>query len=279
MLKIKNISLKSLWYLIMFGISAFVFVPIISIILGSFKNNREVFTRSPLSLPTEFLIENYTTLFISDIRFGRYFFNSFFVTFLAIILILTLAAFASYGLAKYKFAGNRIILLFFMLGLFLPMRLGTLNIVQIIFKLGLYNNLFALIILYIAAGMPLAVFIITDFIKLLPDELSNAARVDGCSEMGIFFRIILPNIFPALTSVAIFQIIWIWNDFWWPLILIHDNSLRTVPFAAFFFIGQYHIEYGKIYAITSVATLPTIIIYLFLSRYYVKGLLKGAIKG
>ncbi len=114
------------------------------------------------------------------------------------------------------------------------MSLGTINIVQIIFKIGLYDNLFALIILYIAAGMQLSVFIITDFIKMLPNELSNAARVDGCNEMGIFFRIIFPNIFPALTSVAIFQVIWIWNDFWWPLILIRDNSLRTVPFAAFF---------------------------------------------
>ena len=238
----------------------------------------EIFTSEPLSFPSSIRWENFLVLFRSEDSYFTYYRNSIFVAAASIFILLLLSSLCAYALARYRFFLNRIIYLVFVVGLFIPIRLGTINIAQIMIKLHLYDNLFSLVIIYVAIGMPFAIFILTDFMKMIPEELSNAGRIDGCSDVGIFTRIILPLVKPALVTVSVFNMIWIWNDFWFPLILIKGKNLRTVPFAAVKYIGKFGANVGTIYATLTMATIPLLIVYLFLSRFYLQGITGGALK-
>jgi len=137
----------------------------------------------------------------------------------------------------------------------------------------------SLIIVYVAMGIPFGVFILTDFIRFIPEELSNAARIDGCSEPKIFYKIIIPLLRPAMAIVAIINFIPIWNDFWFPLILIRSDNMKTVPLATALLFGQFETDFGLIFSALSMASLPLVIFYLILSRQFGKGLTAGAFKG
>ncbi len=141
------------------------------------------------------------------------------------------------------------------------------------------DNLLSVIIVSIAVGIPFGVFILTDFIRMIPEELSNAARIDGCSETGIFRIVIIPLLKPAIASVAIVNFIPIWNDFWFPLVLLKSDAVKTVPLATALLFGQYQTNYGLVFAVLTMASFPVIIFYLFFSKYFIKGLAAGSIKG
>lgn len=161
----------------------------------------------------------------------------------------------------------------------IPIKISTINIVQIMNSLHLFDNLMALIIINTVMGIPLGIFILTDFIKAVPEELSNAARIDGCSDYGIFFKIMLPLIKPALSMVAIINLLPIWNDFWFPLILIRSDNMKTLPLAVASLFGQYETQWGLVFAALTIASVPLIIFYLILSKQFIKGLSEGAFKG
>jgi len=243
----------------------------------SFKEtNRELY-KSPYGLPKSLFLENFKEVFLGSDYF-IYFRNSLFITLTSILCIVIFSSLAAYVLAKYRFRLDRIVYLFFVIGLFIPIRLGTINLLQIMVKINLYNNLLALIIIYTAIGLPLAVFILTDFIRMIPEELSNSARIDGCSEPGIFYKIIVPMIKPAIVTISIFNSLHIWNDFWFPLIFIKSNNLRPIPLAVAVMLSEYAINYPLVFTVLSIASLPMIIFYLILSRQYVQGITGGALK-
>ena len=154
-------------------------------------------------------------------------------------------------LAKYKFRGNKLIYLYFIIGLVVPIKLGTISILQMMIGLGLYNHIISLIVVFVAMGLPFGVFILTDFIRMIPEELSNSARIDGCSEPVIFSRIIMPLLKPAVATVAIVNFIPVWNDFWFPLILIESDSMKTVPLATALLFGQFETNYGLVFSALS----------------------------
>lgn len=161
----------------------------------------------------------------------------------------------------------------------IPIRLGTINILQIMIKIHLFDNILSLVIVYTAMGIPIGVLILTGFIREVPEELSNAARIDGCSEPQIFYKIIVPLIRPALAAVAIINFMPIFNDFWFPLILIRSDNMKTVPLATALLFGQYETQYGLVFAVLTLASVPAIAFYLILSRQFIKGLSAGALKG
>jgi raffinose/stachyose/melibiose transport system permease protein len=146
-------------------------------------------------------------------------------------------------------------------------------------NISLFDTLSSLIIVFVSMGIPLGVFILYDFIRMIPEELSNSARIDGAGEGAIFRRIVVPLIQPALASVAIVNFIPIWNDFWFPLILIRSNSQRPVPLATAILFGQFETNFGMVFAVLSLASLPVMIFYLVLSQYFIKGITSGAMKG
>jgi len=277
MIKFKNGTVRTLLYVILIIYSISIFSPIFLMIITSLKENREIFTR-PYSLPQSFNLDSYIHLFkISN--YLIYFRNSIIITLTSLLIILALSSLISYVLAKYRFIGSRFLYLYFIAGLIIPIKLGTIGIIRIMLGLHVFDTLAALIIVYVAMGIPFGVFILTDFIRLIPEELSNSARIDGCSEPIIFFRIILPLIRPALAAVAIINFIPIWNDFWFPLLLIRTDNVKTIPLATALLYGQYETNFGLIFSVLVAASLPVIIFYLIMSRQFIKGLAAGALKG
>jgi len=246
-------------------------------LLTSLKGNKEIFT-NPYGLPHIFNLDNYIKL-IKISNYSVYFKNSIIVAVTSIFLILIFSSLASFVIAKYKFTGNRFLYFYFIAGLIIPIKLGTIGILKTMITLHLFDHIASLIIVNVAMGIPFGVFVLTDFIRMIPEELSNSARIDGCSEPKIFYKIILPLIRPALAAVAIINFIPIWNDFWFPLILIRSDHMKTIPLATALLYGQYETNYGLIFAVLSMASLPVIIFYLILSRQFIKGLSSGALKG
>lgn len=273
----KTLVTRSFLYIILSIYAVIVFYPIFLMLLTSLKENKEIFT-NPYGLPHVFTLDGYIKLFkISN--YLVYFKNSIIVTVTSIFFILVFSSLASFVIAKYRFFGNRFIYFYFIAGLIIPIKLGTIGILQTMIKIHLFDNIISLIIVYIAMGIPFGVFILTDFIRMIPEELSNSARIDGCSEPKIFYKIIIPLLRPALAAVAIVNFIPIWNDFWFPLILIRSDSMKTVPLATALLYGQYETNFGLIFSVLSMASLPVIIFYLILARQFIKGLTSGALKG
>jgi raffinose/stachyose/melibiose transport system permease protein len=277
MIKIKDGLLKSLLGIILIIYAVSIFFPILLMLLTSLKGNKEIFT-NPYGLPHIFNLNNYIKL-IKISNYLVYFRNSIIVAVTSIFLILIISSLASFVIAKYRFMGNRFLYFYFIAGLIIPIKLGTIGILKTMITLHLFDNIASLVIVNVAMGIPFGVFVLTDFIRMIPEELSNSARIDGCSEPKIFYKIIVPLIRPALAAVAIINFIPIWNDFWFPLVLIRTDNMKTIPLATALLYGQYETNFGLIFAVLSMASLPVIIFYLILSRQFIKGLTAGALKG
>lgn len=254
-----------------------VLFPIYTMLINSIKPKRDIF-RNPFGLPAEITWDGYAVAW-TDGRFDLYFRNSIFVTLVSLLLVLLLGSLAAYALANWRGRFSGLIYLFFIAGLMVPIRLGTINIFQIIQSMGLTDSIFSLIPVYVAMSMPITVFVLTDFMRAIPSELYDAARVDGASETRIYSSIILPLTRPALATVTIFNLIPIWNDLWFPLIFIRDESQRTVMLGVSLLFGQYQTDWTRILAALTLSAIPLLILYLLMSKQFIKGLTAGAVKG
>jgi len=277
MTTVKKKIAKTGLYIIMITYALTILIPLTIMISTSFKTNAEIFN-NPFGLPESLNFDAYTTLFVIS-NYGRYFLNSIGVTVISLSIAVTVSALASYAISKYQFKYNRVLYAFFVVGLIVPIKLGTIDIMITMLKLSLFDSLLSLIIVYIAMAIPLSVFILYDYIKMIPDELSSAARIDGCSEQGIFARIIVPLVKPGLAAAGIISFIPNWNEFWFPLVLIKSRDNFTIPLATGQLFGQFDTKLNLVFAVLSLASIPVIIIYLLLSNYFVKGLSAGAVKG
>lgn len=249
--------------------------PIFLVINNSFKSRRAIFS-DPYSLPTSetWDLIGYQTV-LAGANFGLYFRNSLTVTIVSLALILLTSAMAAFALSEYRFRGNTLLGLFLAVGIMIPIRLGTVSIIELMVTLGLNDTLWALILVYTATGIPLAVFILSVFLRNVPGELKDAARIDGASEYRVF-RMILPLVRPALGTVAVFNMIPIWNDLWFPLVLASSEKSKTVILGAQVFLGQYVNDWNAVLASLTLSMVPVIILYVIFSRQLVSGLMRGA---
>ncbi len=252
--------------------------PIILILVNSFKSRAAIFG-SPLSLPNEatFSLIGYTSV-LAKANFFLYFANSLIVTVGSLILVLFFGAMAAWALTEYRFRGNAFVGLYMALGIMVPIRLGSVSILKLMVGLSLVNTLPALILVYTAMGLPLAIFILSEFIQQIPREMRDAARIDGASEYRIFWNVILPLIRPAVATVAVFTMVPIWNDLWFPLILAPGKSTQTVTLGVQQFIGQYVTDWNAVLAALSLALAPILVLYVIFSRSLVRGITAGAVK-
>lgn len=252
--------------------------PIVLILINSVKTRSAIFD-NPLALPT---LDTFSMIgfhkVLANTNFLLYFGNSAFVTLGSLFLIVLFGAMAAWALSEYEFPGNRLMALYLAVGIMVPIRLGTVSILELVVKLDLINTLTALILVYTAQGLPLAVMILSEFIKQVPKELKDAARCDGVSEYKIFFQVILPLIRPAIATVAVFTMIPAWNDLWFPLILAPSDQTKTVTLGVQQFIGQYVTDWNSVLAALSLAVIPVLVLYVFFSRQLIRGLTSGAIK-
>ena len=261
--------------LILYGVIAL--FPIVLVIINSFKARKAIFS-SPMSLPTRetFSLVGYSTVW-ERANFDLYFGNSIFITVISIGLILFTGAMAAFALSEYDFRGNTFIGLYMALGIMIPIRLGTIGILRLVVALGLTNTHLALILVYTAQGLPLAIFVLQSFMSQIPRELKEAARVDGASEYRIF-TLILPIVRPAIATVAVFVMIPIWNDLWFPLILAPGESTKTVTLGAQQFLGQFVSDWNAVLSSLTLAMIPVLILYLIFSRQLISGITSGAVK-
>lgn len=268
----------SLVHLALIAYTLVALFPVFLTIINSFKSKQAIFGQ-PLRLPgpSTFSLIGYETV-LKQGDFVTYFENSTIVTVVSIFLVLLLGAMAAFALAEYRFRGNTMMGLYLAIGIMIPIRLGTVALLQGMVATGLVNTLTALILVYTAQGLPLAIFILSEFMRTVSDDLKNAGRIDGLSEYAIFFRLVLPLVRPAMATVAVFTMIPIWNDLWFPLILAPSETTKTVTLGAQLFIGQFVTNWNAVLAALSLAIFPVLVLYVIFSRQLIRGITSGAVK-
>jgi raffinose/stachyose/melibiose transport system permease protein len=263
---------------VLLGYTLIALFPVFVIVINSFKSRKAIFG-DPLALPLpgNFDLVGYETV-LKQGDFFLYFQNSMIVTVVSLFFVLLFGAMAAFALSEYRFRGNTLMGLYLALGIMIPIRLGTVAILEIMVAGGLVNTLTALILVYTAQGLPLAVFILSEFMKTVSEDLKSAGRIDGLSEYAIFFTLVLPLVRPAMATVAVFTMIPIWNDLWFPLILAPAEETKTVTLGAQVFIGQFVTNWNAVLAALSLAIVPVLILYLIFSRQLIRGITAGAVK-
>lgn len=251
-------------------------VAIIPFIYMLFTSFRQVYSLGDLNFRLkDFNINNYRSIF-NNFPFLQYFFNSSFVVILSCFLNIMIASLAGYGFAKKRFPGREIIFFFFLATLMIPGQVTIIPVYVIMNKLDLLNTLTSLILPTIGA---FGVFLMRQFMVSLPDELLEAARIDGCKELSTFFTIVIPLIKPVIISLTIFTFISVWNDFIWPLVVISDKSKATLTLGLSVLQGVYRTNYGLLMAGSVLTFLPPFLLYIFFQKSFIEGIALSGIKG
>ncbi|TPI08695.1 carbohydrate ABC transporter permease [Mesorhizobium sp. B4-1-3] len=250
--------------------------PLFVMVASSFKTNAEIFS-SPLSLPTHFSTANLEKVW-TETNFVRYLANSVGITVASVALILLFSTLAGYAIARYQFRLSSLVLMFFLSGMTVPLKLAIIPLFIQLDTLGLVDSYLGLVLVYVAMGIPSAVFIMTGFLRTLPRELEESARMDGASELRIMWSIMLPLARPALVIVAIQNAVPIWNDFFFPLVLITSDNLKTLPQGLTVFVGEFTTDWGVLFTGLTLAALPITLLYIVLSKQFISGITQGAVK-
>ncbi len=264
-------------HIILLAYTALAMFPIVLTIINSFKKQGDIFSH-PYIVPfgSMFTTIGYDTVFKRAAAL-QYLENSLIVTVISIVITLLFGAMAAFALSEYKFRGNSLLGLYMALGIMIPIRLGTVSIIKLSTTLGLTGTLQGLIFIYIAQNLPLAIFILNQFLREVPTDLKDAARMDGASEYRVF-AMMIPLVRQALFSVTVFTMIPIWNDLWWPLIMAPNEQTRTITLGVQMFTGEFQTNWSSLLAALTLAMLPVLIIYAFSSRQLIRGLMAGAVK-
>ncbi len=251
--------------------------PIVMILMNSFKAKKAIFG-APFAFPTSetFSLIGYETV-TQRAAFSTYFLNSVIVTFVALLLTLLIGAMAAFALSEYDFRGSTLTAIYLSIGIMIPIRLGTVGILRLMVSLQLVNTLWALILIYVAQALPMTVFILSQFMRQVPKDLKDAARIDGASEYQIF-GMILPLVRPALGAIGIFTMIPIWNDLWFPLILAPSTKTATVTLGVQQFLGQFVSDWNAVLSSLTLAMVPILLLYIIFSKQMIRSITAGAIK-
>jgi raffinose/stachyose/melibiose transport system permease protein len=251
--------------------------PVVMIVINSFKTRKGIFG-APFTFPNAetFSLIGYETV-TERAAFPTYFLNSAIVTFVALALTLFIGAMAAFALSEYDFRGNALMALYLSIGIMIPIRLGTVGILRLMVSLKLVNTLTGLIFIYTAQALPLTIFILSQFMRQVPRDLKDAARIDGASEYRIF-GMILPLVRPALGAIGIFTMIPIWNDLWFPLIIAPSGKTATVTLGVQQFLGQFVSDWNAVLASLTLAMIPILILYILFSQQMIRSITAGAVK-
>jgi N-acetylglucosamine transport system permease protein len=267
------------YQLFLFPFLIAVVFPMIWLFYSSLKTNRELFT-SVWALPSVPQWDNYVRAW-STAGISEYFINSITVTGFALTATLFLGACAAYVLARYSFPGSHIIYIGFAAGMMIPTFVGIIPLFFLMKDLGLLDSHLGLISVYVATNLPFTVFVLYGFFRTLPSELSDAAEIDGCSPIGVFFRVMLPLARGGIVAVAIFDFISIWNEYLYALVLISNPKLRTLPLgvANLYIVNRYHADWTALLAGLVIVLIPSFLVYTFFQSQFSEGITIGATKG
>ena len=244
----------------------------------SLKSNDEIFGANVIGLPHNWLWSNYTSA-LGTGKMGVYFLNSVIVAASTIMITLFVALMATFALTRMIWKRRKTMNSFFMLGLTIPIHASIVPVYVTLSRIHLLNTYFALIIPYSAFSLAMAILVCTGFMNEIPRELDESACIDGCSIWGTFLRIIVPLMKPAVATVGIYTFLQCWNELMFANIFISDSKLKTLPVGVQALSGQYTTEWGPIGAALVLATFPTLLVYIFLSKKIQESFIAGAIKG
>ena len=255
-------------------------VPVYGAIVTAFKSQAEISAGGYWTIPTTWATENFARVMDPEAgNLGLYLGNSFLLTIPASLFSISLGTLAGYALGKYRFRFDGLLFIFLVAGMFLPPQIALIPVFRLMNDIGLYDTLWAVIIIHTAFGIPICTLVMRNFFQVVPNALREAALIDGANEYSIFFRIMLPLTLPALAVLATLQFTWIWNDFLWPFILTQKADSRTIMVGILNLTGQYTVDWGGQAAASLIGSLPTLFIFVFFQRYFIRGLTLGAVKG
>jgi len=254
-----------------------ILIPCMIVIMGVFKTDFEIYTK-PLALPTQWNFDNFRRLFVES-NIATPFMNSVIVAAFSVLFTLLFASLAAYSIARLFSITGKVLFLLFSLGLAIPGQVNIIPIFHLFVNLHLNNSLLGLILVNIALTLPISIFILSAFFKDLPREMFECAGLDGAGQLRIFRSIALPLSKPALGATAIFLFVISWNDLLYPLMLITETSKKTLPLVLIDYKGEYFASFNMQFTAILVASLPMIVMYLFMQRTFQAGLTAGAVKG
>jgi len=273
----KFLGKVSLWLLIMV-LCIVVLIPILWIIMTSFKNQSEIYTFPPTLLPKGLRYQNYLEIF-SRTDYGLFAINSVIVSSVATLFTMVIAIFSAYGYSRFKFPASSPFLLLILITRMIPPIAAVIPLYLMVQRLGIYDTKINLVLLYSVIALPLAIWMLKISFDDIPRSLEDAARIDGCSNLGILIRVILPLVAPALASTTIITFLTVWNEFLFPLIFTSSSTSKTLPVAiAQLTHAEYGINWGHLCAMAMVIVLPALVIALSVQKYVVSGLMAGASK-
>jgi alpha-1,4-digalacturonate transport system permease protein len=256
--------------------TAVMFLPVLWIVLSSFKGLNEIYRIPPTYLPEQWITTNYSGA-LERFPFLRYLTNSVVVTVVATAITLAINSMAAFALSKYRFPGREAIFLVILGTLMIPLQVIMLPVYLVIAKLGMANSLWGIIIP--PSATPTGVFLLRQYMLTIPDELLEAGRIDGAGEFRIYWQVVLPLTRPALAVLTVFSVMWRWNDFLWPLIVINQDRLFTLQLGLARFRGELVTDWHYVLAMTVLSIVPITLVFAFLQRYLVSGIATTGLKG
>lgn len=271
-----KVVLYTLAYVLLIIFAFIMLMPFVWMLLSTFKDQRELFEFPPKFLPKKLTLNNYIEVF-KTVPFVRYYLNSLLVTFSSVVLNLFSSSLAGYAFAKYRFKGREIIFKVILGAMMIPFPVTIIPLYIMVYDLGLVDSYFALIIT--GSVSIFGTFLMRQFIVNIPDDLLDAARIDGSSEFGTYVRIILPNLRAPLSALAVFSFMSTWNAFLWPLLVVNDDRHRTVQLGVQFFTQRYGDLIHLQITAAAMAIIPIIVLYLFLQRQFIQGITMTGLKG
>jgi raffinose/stachyose/melibiose transport system permease protein len=270
-------AVRGLGTLIVLFWSALVIVPLVVVLSVALKSPVDLLN-NPMGWPSQFVWSNFADAW-NNAALGQSLVNSVLITSCTLLGLIVCGAMAAYPLARFTGPWSQRTYLYFVAGLIVPIQLGLFPLYKEMHDLGLINTYYGVILLYIAINLPFVIFLYTGFIKTVPRELEEAALLDGAGPMQTFWMIVFPLLRPVTATVAITSTLSIWNDFFIPLIFLQRDGMQTLPLAIYNFVGQFNNNWSLIFASVIISSLPLIVLFLILQRYFIKGIAAGAVRG
>lgn len=265
-------------FAMLLALSVLFLLPTLGVLLASIKTTREIALGSLWSFPTALYLGNFVEV-LSNPAVHRYFLNTLLVTVPGTLASTALGVLAGYVFAKLPFRGSNMLFLVLVAGMFFPPQVILVPLFRLFNGMVLIDTLWPVFIVHTALGIPICTLLMRNFFATVPTALREAAILEGASEWQVLTRVVLPLSLPALAVLATLQFTWIWNDFLWPLIFTQSDDKRTIMIGIVNLKGQYSVAWGVQGALSLVASLPTLLVFLFFQRYFIKGMTMGAVKG
>lgn len=268
---------RTLGFFLLLLITLLWLLPFFTALLTSVRTNDDILTNGFIAIPKEWTLRNFQTAWTRG-GLHKYLPNSFIITIPSLVGTLLLSSLSAYALARFRFPGNRLLFFLYVGGTMLPFQVLLLPVFRLTDALGLYDTHLSLILFHTAFQLGFCTFLLRNYMRTVPGEILEAARIDGCSEFRIWWQIMMPLTLPALAALATLEFTWIFNDYLWAIVLLRSDALKPVTAGLATLQGQYVTDWTVIVSGALIATVPTVLLFIFLQRYFIEGLTLGATK-